>query len=241
MRKTKDYVILTLTVIVLILTVLVYLKYTGQEQDVNTHLVTNYEYNKEGLKESYTDIYKEEVYLKDIVLPKINIDSIDADNVNYEIKTILNEILDIYKSGKESINVSKYTKYEDDNILSVNFSVALNKVDKRYYGYNFDIKTGKLLSYEEVYKIAGLTKENIDEKVKILLSDYYDTLGLVTERDDKKEMKDGYIELIFKEYQKQLKDNILTFHLDENKNLNINFHIMHPIQSGLTRQTFIIK
>ena len=41
-----------------------------------------------------------------ILLPKINIDSIDADNVNYEIKTILNEILDIYKSGKESINVS---------------------------------------------------------------------------------------------------------------------------------------
>lgn len=202
MRKTKDYVILTLTVIVLILTVLVYLKYTGQEQDINTNLVTNYEYNKEGLKESYTDIYKEEVYLKDIVLPRINIDSIDADNVNYEIKTILNEILDIYKSGKESINVSKYTKYEDDNILSVNFSVALNKVDKRYYGYNFDIKTGKLLSYEEVYKIAGLTKENIDEKVKISLSDYYDTLGLITERDDKKEMKDGYIELIFKEYQK---------------------------------------
>lgn len=116
-------------------------------------------------KESYDTGYQI-YYVKDIVVPSINIDSADAQNANREISSVFARAIDTFSTGCNDNLTYVECNYEatlHGNLLSVviTFGVgATDVVPYEYYTYCFDIATGKLLRYEDVYKAVGFDDAN---------------------------------------------------------------------------------
>ena len=105
-------------------------------------------------------------YLKDIVVPYINIDSDGAKAANENIKTVFDELMAAYNDGANG--GMGYVKY-NDNILSIVFKTGTGATDvvfPYYHTYNFDLKTGERLTYEYAYGVAGFNSNSVYDKVK---------------------------------------------------------------------------
>lgn len=212
----------------------------NQEQLSEEELVYNAKYEINVEQTSYKDNFGREYSVEDIKLPYINLDSEDAKKANKEIEELHKNLI---KEFKENIGyaqqkmmtndfVTSYNTYINGDILSILIEEDRGydgKLHNSYYTYNFDVKTGKMLSYEEVYKKAGFTEENISEKVENAIK----TLDVYNETEQSE--ADKCIQKTIKAYNDRSLKNIgfdgidaeyyLGYFLNEGGKLNIVIYI----------------
>ena len=144
--------------------------------DSSKYWIYHAPYDKNVLANSYDTAY-ETYQAKDIVVPYINIDSEDAKKANEEIKKGFDEAINVYNEGvenKTSFVKIVYEKFIDNNLASVNLMFGKGGTDvirPDYYPYTFDLTTGKLLSFEELYQRFNLNKNQIERKIKEEITD----------------------------------------------------------------------
>ena len=130
------------------------------------------DYQGDFSKDSYTTESGKTYRSKDLKAPYFNIDSSDANNANKEVnETYLNAVR-IFNQGvndKSTYIKLSYKKYESDNAISALFKYEVGDVgisNPIYYTYNFDNKTGQLITFKKAMEIAGIKEDEIDKKVK---------------------------------------------------------------------------
>ena len=217
------------------------------EQEENTTVnfeVKDAEYASDDLKgKSYHSVNEnKDVSVKDLVFPYIDCDTEDAKATNDEIKKLYEKYEDMFKetlnSGDEEEQneyyAAKYDKVVSGDMMSIIISTEVGgagDTSDLYYGFNFDTKTGKRLSYEEVYKNAGFTEDNIDTKVEESIKKFF---GEIKDSDCPEGMTvQKYIDLNKEKYEQLKKDNKLGYFLNKDKKLNVVFEVTDkPFDGG---------
>ncbi len=202
-------------------------------------------YNYEVSQNSYETAYST-YNVNNIIVPYINIKSNDAEAANLEIKNVFDDALKAYKVG-----VLDKTTYVDkcsyksslinDKALSVLLTFGVGSTDvvkSKYYTYNFDLKTGKTLTYEDTYKLAGLNSTNIDNKVKNEITTIVaEKIKSNLSTDELKQYTDASIA----NYTKSVTDNTIQYYLDSNNKLNIVVTLNIPVGAGSIDTVILVK
>ena len=154
---------------------------TNQEQLSNQansseqKLVYDAKYANNLTQTSYINGFNQKYSVEDLKVPYINLNSEDAKKANNEIEKMYQDLIEIFKENLEQVSKGKmsndcivnYNSYINGNTLSVVIDIQYSeRLYKDYYTYNFDLNTLNLLSYEDVYKRAGFTDDNISSKVE---------------------------------------------------------------------------
>ncbi len=209
--------------------------------DVSKNWIYDALYEKNVLANSYNTYY-ETYYAKDIVAPFINIDSSDAKKANEEIKGVFDEAVNQYNNGvenKTSFVKIDYEKYLDNNLASVIFWYGKGGTDiirTDYYTYTFDLTTGKIMSFEELYQKFGFNKNQVDRKIK---DEITDEVNDIFEDGFRNENSTTYVNESIDNYEKNLEDNTLKYFVNEDGELCIIARLSIP--SGIGYQDTILE
>ncbi len=197
-------------------------------------------YEKNTTVDSYSTPF-DTYYLKDIVVPYINIDSLYAKDSNREIKSVFDDAINTYNKGVDDkmtyVDKCGYNEYRNGDNLSIVLTYGIGATDvvhPKYYTYNIDLKTGNGLSYEEVYGIAGFDSNNIKTKVEDAITatmkeelsffapdNYPDGTSFNTYNDES-----------INNYEESVRDKSLEYFLSEDKQLNIIVRLSIPAGTG---------
>ena len=217
--------------------------------DTTKDWVYDAKYTKNVIADSYTTQYNETYYAKDIIVPYININSSYANNSNNKIKEVFNNAIETYNNGVNNkiayIDECNYKKYISDNSLSIVLTYGVGGTDvayPQYYTYNFDLKTGNQLSYEEVYKIAGFNSTTINSKVEKAITEIMKE-KLKGLKDHEKDIGEGayypqgtnfdtYNNESINNYKNSINNNTLEYFLSDNGKLNIVVKLSIPSGKG---------
>jgi len=223
--------------------------------------------------EDYSLIKQQKKAINYIKLPYFNIDSEDGSLANKEINELferfVNRQVPSWFPDNETYTFDYYDKfftpwgyYKSDyrinrykNVLSVvvDYTVAhkhdnsYNYFDGTSRAYNFDLNTGKLLTYEEVYQLLGFSSNDIDEKIKSAIESIYTddeaTLRLVVDHEYYRSLKKMLIHDVRKgvDYSYYMieskrinishnREDKSSFFIDENNKLNVVLNLMFPVQ-----------
>ncbi len=109
-------------------------------------------------------------------IPKVNIISEDATKVN-------KEILDVYNSLNTHTEYGyQYEFSKSNNILSLKIvysyylSNSSSEITKFFNTYNFNLKTGKLMSDSELLSMYGITSKQLNSQLEKRFKSYYKDL-----------------------------------------------------------------
>ncbi|MDU5100275.1 MAG: hypothetical protein E6249_07370 [Peptoniphilus grossensis] len=102
-------------------------------------------------------------------LPRILLDSKDAEKANQEIDEIADNLRKIYQSGKGKMEedetgiYSSFSVYQDDHVLSLMIEIYDTLYDDPpgYFAYNFSLPDGKFIDDYELMKNFGVEKDEI--------------------------------------------------------------------------------
>ena len=203
------------------------------------------DYESEFKEESYTTDIGQTYYSKDLKVPYINIDSLDAINANRVIKETFTKAVEAFNQGIEDkttfVDLS-YDNYENDKIISVivKYDVRDSEISNpAYYTYNFDSKTGELITYEDALKIADFEADTIDKKVKEAIgSEIKNQMGDNPNVYPKGTSFETYLNNTYKAYKE---NNDIKFILDNDNNLSIVVDINVPAQLDHINRLLEIK
>ena len=157
-------------------------KYYKYGLSKNNKLITN---NQITSKETFdtvniigdisSKIHTNAAYLSDLKVPFINIDSIDAKKVNKELETLYRDMTNTFETDATEKDddirsydpILNYQTYISNDILSIiTYSGHYKSNDYEFTTYNFDLKTGDLISYEEALTKLNYNKNDVDTKIK---------------------------------------------------------------------------
>ena len=196
------------------------------------------EYEYDVSKTSYTTNYNKTFYVKDIVVPYINIDSPDAKAANSEIKSLFDRAIATYKNGIQDhtsgVEACSYKYSHKGNILSVQFvlSTCGTGVGRpEYYIYNFNTDTGEALTYKNVYMAPGFIDNDVDFYVSLAISKYVKN-KLYNASFPEGESVATYINASVTNYETAKKNGTLKYYVDENGKLNVLIKIKLPVGNG---------
>jgi hypothetical protein len=208
------------------------------------------EYNVKFDSDSYETSY-DTYYAKDIVVPYININSADAQKANQSIEKLYNQSVTIYNKGvSDKINYVNQCNYRftiiKDKFLSVVLTIGYGGtgiVHPEYYTYNFDLYTGKLVSYQDVYKLAGLTENNIKEKVVSAITNVMkEQMSSFTTADYPNGTNfDTYNNESINNYNDSVTNNAISYFIDSNNKLNIVVMLSVPNDTGSINKIVTIE
>lgn len=227
----------------------------------NSQLVSDANYKNDLKQTSYIDDFGKEHKIEDIKLPYINLDSEDAKKVNDEIEKLYQDFI---KKFQENINIlnqgkmtddfaTNYNTYINENTLSIVIDITYDeRLYKDYYTYNLDLKTLRLLSYEDVYKRAGFTEDNISERVddSIKNLEQYKMNKLYSQNEkDIEELKECIQNTVDSYNNKSLKyirsdmesEYYLKYYLDKDGKLNIIIYFAVPADTGYRIDTIMVS
>lgn len=190
----------------------------------------NYNYDVDA--ESYSTTFNNTYYVKDIKVPYIDIDSSDVKVVNNEIKTIFDDAINNYKKGINDkmtyVDECKYSYFIDDNVLSIVIIYGVGATDvvySKYYTYNINLKTGRLMSYKDVYTYMNVL--DIDNSVKMAI-----TKVMKEKLNNVGNEFDTYNNQSINNYTDAVNNNTLKYFIDNNKKLNIIVTLSIPAGRG---------
>lgn len=198
------------------------------------------EYTKNVNADSYSTYY-ETYYVKDIIVPYININSTYANNSNSDIKKVFDDAIKTYNTGANSkieyVDECGYKKYINDNSLSVVLTYGVGATDvvhPKYYTYNIDLKTGNQLSYEEIYKIAGFNSSTITSKVEEAITKIMKEKMSSFSADNYPTGTtfDTYNNESINNYKNSINNNTLEYFLSDNGKLNVIVKLSIPAGTG---------
>ena len=183
----------------------------------------------------------ETYYAKDIVVPYINIDSAYAKASNNNIKEIFDSVINEYNNGVNDkityVDECNYKKYVNNDKLSVILTYGIGATDvvhPKYYTYNFDLKTGSQLSYEEIYKIAGFDSSTINSKVEAAITKIMEEKMSSFSADNYPTGTtfDTYNSESINNYKNSINNDTLEYFLSDNNKLNIIVKLNIPAGTG---------
>lgn len=198
------------------------------------------EYTKNVTADSYSTSF-ETYYSKDIVVPYININSSYANNSNSDIKKVFDDAIKAYNDGVSNkmtyVDECGYKKYVNSDNLSVVLTYGVGATDvvhPKYYTYNFDLKTGNQLSYEDIYSIAGLNSSNINSKVESAITKVMKEKMSSFSSDNYPSGTtfDTYNNESISNYKNSISNNSLKYFLSDNGKLNIVVELSIPAGTG---------
>lgn len=215
--------------------------------DLDKDYTYNATYAIKNLASSYTNDKKTVRYLKDIVVPYVNINSDDAKSVNKEIEQLHSELISSYKEYLESNKVfyvkSKYDSYTNGNILSILITITSGGTDvprKDYKTYNFNLETLKLVNYSDLYTSKNYTSDTINISVENEILKHINA-EIADANMPENETKGTYIDASVKNYKDSIKDNSIKYFIDAKNKLNIIVNIVIPAGAGEFLTIFKIK
>ncbi len=215
-----------------------YYKYAYASEDEDDYnVVTNDKVTIKEVKDTVNteigkfDVYENVQYLKDLKVPYININSDDAKKVNQELEKLYMKYAKQFdENASEGLMcrlLLNYKTYTNNNILSiieVDSEQCTDNWHIKYYTYNFDLTTGKLLTYKDIYTKAGIKENDIENKAEqAIISkqkeemedyEYPDNYPDGTNFDTYKNESISY-------YKKAVQKNTVKYYLGENNKLNI--------------------
>ncbi len=197
--------------------------------DTDKDWVYNAKYSYEVEEESFQDIYDTAFSVKNIIAPYININSSAAQEANKQIKEIFDKLINEYReafTNKEATSTLKYENYLNGDILSVVLEHLDSWKEPVYYTYNLNIKTGKLLTFEEIYQIAGLNETEIEPKAEKAITDYINDFLVETNQNLPAER---YINASIEFFYNPQSISFIGYFLDKDKNFNIATILSLPI------------
>lgn len=205
--------------------------------DYSKEYVYDAEYEHNATSESYST--SENTYnVSDIVVPFININSTDANSANTMIKGMYNICISKFNEGINDnityVDKCNYESYINNDILSIVITYGFGGTDIVNYGYmtyNFDLTTGLKVSYEDLYKNAGLTSENINTKVNNAIDKYLENELSTLSPDNYEAGEDinTYKKYSYNYYNDLVNNKTLGYYLDSNLRLNIVTNVGMPI------------
>lgn len=207
--------------------------------DNTKYWIYDAEYPSTVTQLSYETTFYNTYYLSDINVPYINIDSESAASANTELKNIYNDSISTYSQGISDgysyVDICDYKYYMvNDDTLSVIQTVgygATSVVYPKYYNYNFNLKDGSLLTYQEVYELAGYTTDNLTSAVtSAITTTMKDKLKNMTYSDG--ETEDTYIQKSIANYNTSVTDGTIKYFIDSNKHLKIVVTLTIPADIG---------
>ena len=202
--------------------------------DANKEWIYDANYNLPTNKESYygDSDHTKLIKASDLVVPYININSDDAKNINQEIYKLYEDLINKFNENlKDEIwyTLVDYKTYTNNDIISVVIITESSGTDipmYNYYTYNFNLKNGKLLSYNDVYKYVGIIDEEITDKATQAV-----TNALINEYSNGDDF-DIYNNKSINNYKTSVSNNKIRFFIDENKKLNIIVTLEIPAGRG---------
>ena len=180
------------------------------------------------------------IYAEDIKVPFINIDSNYASKANKEIKNVFDIAIDAYNEGVQNelthVDID-YQKYIDNDMVSTALWYSIIEtavVNPNYYTYNIDLKTGKEMSFEEVYQKCGFTKDNIVDKVKSSITKALKDKFKNNIDDIYPEGTnfDTYNNESIENYLDSLENDTIQYFIDENGALSVIVRLSIPVEMG---------
>lgn len=199
------------------------------------------EYSYEVESDNFTDLYDTPFNVKDIIAPYINIDSSDAEETNKQIKELFYQVINEYNvafTNKEATSTLNYESYLNGDILSVVLEHLDASQESDYYTYNFNIKTGNLLTFEDIYQIAGLTDTNIESKVEVAITNYINDFLVETNQNV---LAEKFISPSIEFFYNPESISYIGYFLDKDKNFNIATILSLPIGHGDYYRILTIK
>ena len=186
-------------------------------------------------------------HLEDLKVPYININSDDAKKVNQELEKLYISYAKKFDNNAEQkdedgeyygpdvmcTQVLTYKNFTSNNILSIvtiDYGVCTSQPIQQYHTYNFDLTTGKLLSYKDIYTKVGIKENEMENKVEQAIIN-----------KQKEIMKnDDYFETNFEtfknesitNYKNSIYNNTNKYYLDKDNKLNIITTFSVPAGSG---------
>ena len=172
-------------------------------------------------------------------IPYINIDSEDAKKGNDEIKQLYDEAIsnskEVYAEMNELLGpiYMDYDKYIDFDFVSLALKYSYgdgSPANYSTYTYNFDLTTGKKLSFEELALEYGLTDTILEEKIsEAIKKSIQEKLSSFEDYDfpSGKDMESVVADNL-KDYKELLKNNNLRYYVNSSGNLNIILYIEIP-------------
>lgn len=193
----------------------------------------------------YTGVYKNKYTeytrgttikkLSDLKVPYINIDSYYAGVANSELKELYKE----YASAFDGCAVNTdfgcslkltYKAYRYNNILSIviaNGSQATAPMVLDYKTYNFDLKTGNEITYDEMITRLGYDKNTLLDKEKEVIKEKMDETNNTSHYDLTKTcggvvaVEENCYDIAYKMLEDSINDNSILYFADENGKFNI--------------------
>ncbi len=204
--------------------------------DPNRPYIYDADYEKNVKAESYS-VGPSTYYASDLVVPYININSNDATVANTEIQEALATVINHYNDGIDDglsyVKMCEYTYYIDedtDNVLSVVVTYGLGATDvvnPEFLTYTFDLKTGSLLSYSDVYTLLNYTDSSIKAAVE-------NTIKKESENELARAIDDweNYANMTISAYNQTVQNNTIKYFISLNRNMGVIVDMNMPAGSG---------
>ena len=214
--------------------------FSSLKQDYSKELVYAADYNLPTVVDSFNGYidHTEPVYASDIIVPYINIDSPDAKKANDELYELYKYLIDIFNWDASHEQIW-FTRVDSDAaVYNDVLSVVTQTVDQgtaastyTYYMYNFSLKDGHRLSYEEALSIIGSDTSSIRETVLSMVWDELNDLG---------EYAGMSVNDTMSGYDANVSNNTVQFYFDEDGNLYVEVVLIAPIETGRIPTIFTI-
>nr|WP_075574406.1 hypothetical protein [Ezakiella massiliensis] len=102
-------------------------------------------------------------------LPRILLDSADADEANAEIEELADSLVAIYQDHKDEVEdaeigiYASFSTYQDENVLSIMIRIYdfWNSDSPFYRAYNFSLPDGELINDKDLMKHFGVDEDEI--------------------------------------------------------------------------------
>ena len=204
------------------------------------------DYKKDVINDSYETQYKQKYYVKDIIVPYLNINSSDAKIMQSEIKNVYDEAIAWYNKGVNDktsyVENCNYESFINGNILSVNLLFSKGATDiplKEYYTFNINLQNGKKMSYEQIYQQAGFNsnnlKEHIEKAINKALENELESYDLTEEEFNK------HLNITLQNYADATSLSNLKYFLSDNNQLNIILDLSIPAGDGQMKSILVIE
>lgn len=186
--------------------------------------------------------------LEDLKVPYININSYDAGNANGELKELYMKVAKNFDScafeaesdsAPSCSQILTYRTYQYNNILSVVVIDSIQATSKwvlNYNIYNFDLKTGDKIDYNEMLSKLRLEKNVTFDALKqdaknemdefVSKTNFSEELSKAChygndENGNSKYGTDNCYEITYQLLQKSIDENKILFFVDNDGNLNV--------------------
>ena len=214
--------------------------------DEEKDYVYDAEYDKGDAPESYgNETYT--YYLKDIVVPFINIKTEGATKANEEIKSIFDELMAVYNEGASGgngyVKYSEYKYFINGDILSIVFKTgtgATSVVHPYYHTYNFDLKTGEKISAHIGYQLSNMDSETIRTKAQEQIENIMKSTNYAFPESGEWSYA-ATLERSMQAYDDSISSGTIEFYFDENNKLNLQVVVSMGENPDNNRQLITIE